>query len=313
MTVELIDIEKSFGENKVLNKVSFSAKGGGAFGLLGRNGAGKTTIIRIVMGVFPPDGGTVTVNGKRVSQSGATFGYLPEERGLYPKHPIGDQLVYIGRLRGQTRADAEKSARQWLERFSLTDTYPKKLSVLSKGNQQKVQLAAAIINDPDIVILDEPFSGFDPVNAQLLKDVVGELVGRGKVVFFSSHQMNYVEEFCEHIAIIGSGRIVLEGNLRQIKRGYDRSNVFTVLDCPGGAFLELNKSDARFSEIAQGVSEKNGGAIVRLRKPEYRDRLLALLLERNLPVERFEVLEPTLEEIFVEKVGDTPADGGKQK
>ena len=304
MNVTLTKIEKSFGSLKVLDKVSFTAESGSAYGLLGRNGAGKTTTIRITMGVFPADGGTVSIDGKRVSESNATFGYLPEERGLYPKHPIGLQLAYIGMLRGMNRTDAEKSAKGWLERFAISDAYDKKLTVLSKGNQQKIQLAAALINDPDIVILDEPFSGFDPVNAQMLKDVVSELVENGKVVLFSSHQMNYVEEFCDNIALLNKGKIVLEGNLREIKRAYDRSSILVSFDDDDNTYSKLCKLGSSLSEFISEVENRDGNAVIKLKKPEFRKELLSYLTSKEYAVERFEVLLPTLEEIFVEKVGE---------
>ena len=169
MELQINNIVKSFGEKQVLDNISFSAKSGSAVGLLGRNGAGKTTTIRIIMGVFPSDSGEVTIDGQPVSHSHVSFGYLPEERGLYPKININDQLIYIGELRGMSRHDADKNAQKWLGRLNMMEHYKKRLDTLSKGNQQKIQLAAALIDDPQVVILDEPFSGLDPVNAMLLK------------------------------------------------------------------------------------------------------------------------------------------------
>ncbi|MGN0556492.1 MAG: ABC transporter ATP-binding protein, partial [Acutalibacteraceae bacterium] len=222
MKLEMNGICKSFGEKQVLKNVSFAAEGGKAFGLLGRNGAGKTTSIRILMGVFPADSGEVLLDGKPIDYSRVGIGYLPEERGLYPKKKIIDQLMYFARLKGMNTTDAVRSIDYWLGRLKMSEYRSKRLDTLSKGNQQKIQLITALAHDPDIVVLDEPFSGLDPVNAMLLKDVVREEIDKGKIVLFSSHQMNYVEEFCDHIAILCDGRAVLSGDLHQIKRNYKR-------------------------------------------------------------------------------------------
>ena len=226
MSLEINALNKSFGEKHVLRDVSFQALKGSALGLLGRNGAGKTTTIRIIMDVFPSDSGSVTYEGKPLRTAGVSFGYLPEERGLYPKKKIGVQLTYLAMLRGMDRRAAVAATKKWLEKVELSEYFDKNLETLSKGNQQKVQLASALMNDPEIAILDEPFSGLDPVNAQLLKDIVRDLVKEGKIVLFSSHQMSYVEQFCENIAILHQGEIVLDGNLQQIKRSYPRDRVY---------------------------------------------------------------------------------------
>ena len=218
------NLHKSFGEKQVLKDVSFSTESGKAFGLLGRNGAGKTTTIRIIMDVFPADSGNVLLNGEPMVREKVNVGYLPEERGLYPKVNILEQLVYLGRLRGMTAHDAKENSMKWLRRLSMDEYANKKLDTLSKGNQQKIQLTAALVSDPDFVILDEPFSGLDPVNAMLLKDVVRELIDSGKIVLFSSHQMNYVEEFCDSIAILHHGEIVLSGSIRELRHAKGRNN-----------------------------------------------------------------------------------------
>ena len=229
MKLELRNIEKSFGAKQVLQGISLTAEGGQAFGLLGRNGAGKTTTIRILMDVFPQNSGEVLLDGKPIDYRKVSLGYLPEERGLYPKKPIGQQLVYFAQLKGMKRAKAVASVRHWLERLGMEEYETKRLDTLSKGNQQKIQLITALAHDPDIIVLDEPFSGLDPVNAALLKDVVKEQIQKGKIVLFSSHQMNYIEEFCQEIAILNQGKIAISGNLEQIKRSYprDRLTVFS--------------------------------------------------------------------------------------
>ncbi|MBQ1962153.1 MAG: ATP-binding cassette domain-containing protein, partial [Clostridia bacterium] len=197
MLLELRNISKSFGEKQVLKGISFKAQSGKAFGLLGRNGAGKTTTIRILMNVFPPDSGKVLIDGKPLDYDRIGIGYLPEERGLYPKKTILDQLVYFSVLKGMSRKQAVSAIDMWLERLEMTEYRNRRLDTLSKGNQQKIQLITALAHDPDIIILDEPFSGLDPVNAMMLKNVVREQLQKGKIVLFSSHQMSYIEEFCD--------------------------------------------------------------------------------------------------------------------
>ena len=232
MVLELRNIEKSFGEKQVLKGVSFRAEGGKAFGLLGRNGAGKTTSIRILMDVFPANGGEVLMDGKPIDYQQIQIGYLPEERGLYPKKIILEQLVYFAELKGMRHKDAVKAVDYWLERLGMTEYRNKRLDTLSKGNQQKIQLVTALAHDPHIVILDEPFSGLDPVNAMLLKDVVKEQIAKGKIVLFSSHQMNYIEEFCDSIAILNAGKVVLSGDLHDIKRNYTRDRLVVRTEYP---------------------------------------------------------------------------------
>ena len=308
MTLEVRSITKSFGPKEVLREVSFTARSGAALGLLGRNGAGKTTAIRIIMDVFPADTGDVLFDGKHIRQADVRVGYLPEERGLYPKVPIGRQLSYLARLRGLTRTEATASVHHWLDRLGMQDVHDKKLETLSKGNQQKIQLALALIADPQIIILDEPFSGLDPVNAQLLKDIVNEQVEKEKIVLFSSHQMGYVETFCDEVAILNGGSIILSGAIRTIRRTYPRTRLSVRIagDHPGTAELLgtlAEQSDLR-GRILRVESDGADGCVVHLDAPESKDPLLMGLLASGASVETFLVIEPTLEEIFVEKVGD---------
>ena len=220
MRLEVRNLRKNFGEKEVLHGISFSIESGKALGLLGRNGAGKTTTIRILMDVFKANAGTITMDGKPFRPKDYQIGYLPEERGLYPKKGVQEQILYLAALRGLDRKTAKKQAAYWLERMGVAEYAAKKLETLSKGNQQKVQLAQTLVCQPDIIILDEPFSGLDPVNSQVLKDVIREQIQDGKLVIFSSHQMGYVEEFCEDIVLINHGDVVLEGNLKDIKKAY---------------------------------------------------------------------------------------------
>lgn len=290
MLLELKNIDKSFGEKKVLKGVSFVAESGKAFGLLGRNGAGKTTSIRILMNVFPADAGEVLTDGKPIDYDKISLGYLPEERGLYPKKLIIDQLVYFAELKGMKRTDAVQSVDRWLKRLELYEYRNKRLDTLSKGNQQKIQLITALAHDPQIVILDEPFSGLDPVNAILLKDVVKEQIARGKIVLFSSHQMSYIEEFCDSIAILNAGKVVLHGDLREIKRNYVRDRLVVRTDNP-----EQIKADFKDGCIVQ----EDGSLILRLASPNDKQTAMKHLAEKY-DIDEIKVFEPSLNDIFVE-------------
>lgn len=294
MKLELRDIEKSFGEKQVLKGISFAAESGRAFGLLGRNGAGKTTTIRILMGVFPANSGEILVDGKPMGEKAVPMGYLPEERGLYPKKKIIDQLVYFAQLRGMKAREAVKAVDWWLRRLDMAEYRDKRLDTLSKGNQQKIQLITALAHDPQIVILDEPFSGLDPVNAMLLKDVVKEEIGRGKIVLFSSHQMNYIEEFCDGIAILNRGRIALQGELHEIKRNYVRDKLIVRSEQPEKILAGLG-----------GCCEmrEQGELLIRLRAPEEKQAMMKRLAE-SYDVDEIRVFEPSLNDIFVEVAGD---------
>lgn len=297
MLLEVKSITKSFGQKTVLNDVSFSVRSGQALGLLGRNGAGKTTMIRIIMGVFGPDGGAVLLDGEPIGKRKVRIGYLPEERGLYQKKKIRDQLYYFAALKGMTPENAKKSAGYLLARLELSEYAGKKLEVLSKGNQQKIQLAVALLNDPDILILDEPFSGLDPVNAMLLKGIVAEMIDKGKIVLFSSHQMNYTEEFCRDIAILNGGRIVLAGGIKDIKRGYGSLEV--VLSSREADALERwIKSAAR--DIVSRTELRQDTVTATLAAADKKMELLKRLSEQNVNLDQFVVFEPSLNDIFVE-------------
>lgn len=287
-------LHKSFGEKQVLKGVGFEAEGGKALGLLGRNGAGKTTIIRILMGVFPADSGEVLFNGEPINRSEINFGYLPEERGLYPKKVIIDQLIYFGMLKGMSKRDAEASADRLLKRLDMTEYRNKRLDTLSKGNSQKIQLAAALISNPDIVILDEPFSGLDPVNASLLKDVIKEIIADGKIVLFSSHQMNYIEEFCDDIAILNGGEIVLSGKINEIKRSYDRRTIIVE-----SKDIEKIKQYLNDNSIIEDNQLK-----ITLDKAEDKSKLISKLSESGFDIDSISVFEPSLNDIFVEYTED---------
>lgn len=304
------NLHKSFGEKQVLKDVSFSTESGKAFGLLGRNGAGKTTTIRIIMDVFPADSGKVLLNGEPMVREKVNVGYLPEERGLYPKVNILEQLVYLGRLRGMTAHDAKENSMKWLRRLSMDEYANKKLDTLSKGNQQKIQLTAALVSDPDFVILDEPFSGLDPVNAMLLKDVVRELIDSGKIVLFSSHQMNYVEEFCDSIAILHHGEIVLSGSIRELRHAKGRSN---WLIQTGDTEKALRFCRESLSGLVKNVRAVKEGAAVELMQEGRESELLSAVASSGLTVDGVQLMTPTLNDIFVATTGDDETEGSEGK
>lgn len=290
MVLEFRNIQKSFGEKEVLKGISLTTEGKKAFGLLGRNGAGKTTAIRILMGVFPANGGEVLVDGKPIDRASVGIGYLPEERGLYPKKKIIDQLVYFAELKGMNRKDAEKSIDYWLSRLEMSEYKNKSLDTLSKGNQQKIQLVTALAHDPQIIILDEPFSGLDPVNAMLLKSVVKEEISKGKIVIFSSHQMSYIEEFCDRIAIINGGKTVLHGDLAEIKRNCPR-NKLVIRSVDADAIMKKYESRCSLGE--------NGEILFRLDDESEKSGVMNALVS-EYDVDEIKVFEPSLNDIFVE-------------
>ena len=299
MILELRNIEKSFGAKRVLTGVSFRVEGGKAFGLLGRNGAGKTTAIRILMNVFPANQGEVVIDGQPIDYDKVSIGYLPEERGLYPKKRIIDQLTYFAELKGMSRRAAVQSIDDWLERLDMTQYRNKRLDTLSKGNQQKIQLITALAHDPDIVILDEPFSGLDPVNAMLLKDVVKEQIAKGKIVLFSSHQMSYIEEFCDSIAILNQGLVALQGELHEIKRDYPRDRLLVRTENPEAILADFASSCTRMD---------NHDLMLRLADVSEKKVVMAALVKKY-DIDGVKVYEPSLNDIFIEYAGHAEAEG----
>ncbi len=303
MKLEVKELYKSFSGKEVLHGVSFQVESSKALGLLGRNGAGKTTTIRILMDVFRANQGTILFNGKPFHAQEHSIGYLPEERGLYPKRTVMDQMLFLAKLRGMKQADAKRNSQKWLKRLEVWEYESKKLETLSKGNQQKVQLAATLVCDPDIVILDEPFSGLDPVNSQILKDVINEVIARDKIVIFSSHQMSYVEEFCDNIAIINHGEVVLDGELKEIKKEYGKNRMI------------LSAENYSLDQLAKKIMlDFNGQLIVSEIKKEFlvldligdmtKSRLIKALSETDIDIEHYGRYEPSLNDIFVARVGE---------
>lgn len=303
MKLEVKDITKSFGDKQVLHGISFEVQSGRALGLLGRNGAGKTTTIRILMDVFRANSGEVLLDGEKFNQRKHLIGYLPEERGLYPKKKVIEQMVYLGRIRGISKSKAVANSKKWLKRLGVLEYENAKLETLSKGNQQKVQLASTLVCDPDIVILDEPFSGLDPVNSRILQDVVMELIGQNKIVIFSSHQMSYVEEFCNDIVIINKGDVVLSGDLDNIKREFGKNQL--VVSAVDKTLDDLeNIINEHMSDILEITGRTKEELIIKNVADVSRKQILSKFISENIEIERFETYKPSLNDIFVSKVGD---------
>ena len=292
--VELKNVSKRFDQFVAVKDLSFDVREGTIFGLLGPNGAGKTTSIRMIVNIFAPDDGEVLVLGRHVSpELQPHIGYLPEERGLYKKMKIGDQLVFFANLKGLNSTEASKRVDQWLERLELSDWKNKKPTDLSKGMQQKIQFIASVIHEPDVLILDEPFSGLDPVSVNVLKNVILDLKNRGKAVIFSTHQMEQVEQICDDICLINHGTQVLSGGLKAVKRRYGKNTV--ILDYEGpDSFLgdDLVKRHNRFSNYSEILLNDGADA----------QEVLKRALAAGARVHRFELVEPSLNEIFIESV-----------
>lgn len=299
MKLEIKNIHKSFSGQKILKDISFQVESGKAMGFLGRNGAGKTTTLRALMGVFKQDAGEFLMDGKIFNPDDYKVGYLPEERGMYPKEEIGHQLRYFGMLRGGDKKEIEANIDYWLSRVDLLEYKKKKLETLSKGNQQKIQIVEALVNNPDIVILDEPFSGLDPVNSMVLKDIILELIKKKKLVIFSSHQMSYVEEFCDEITLINKGEIVLHGSLQKIKedRGKDRLRLKTSAS-----------EDTLYAVLSphglKDLKKDKLSYILHMAENTESDAILRPLLEEKIQIESFSPYYPTLTDIFVETAGE---------
>jgi len=296
MSLKVNNLAKSYGDKLVVDNLSFSIEEPGVFGLLGTNGAGKTTTIRMMLGMLKKDNGTITWDEKPYNSKEVSTGYLAEERGIYSKFTVLDQLIYFGELKGMTRKEALKSIEYWLERLEAAEYRNKRAEQLSKGNQQKIQFIAALISNPEVLILDEPLSGLDPVNTDLFKDIIKEEIARGKYIIMSSHQMSTIEEFCENLVILNKGKTVLSGNLKEIKKAYGRNHL--ILNCDGDIKELLEKANMKILNENQDYIELS------INSEDEATSLLKEILSRNIQVIRFELREPTLHEIFIEKVGE---------
>ncbi|MCX7922618.1 MAG: ATP-binding cassette domain-containing protein [Clostridia bacterium] len=296
MALVVSNVVKKFGQKTAVDNISFKIEKPGVFGLLGTNGAGKTTTIRMILGILSKDNGVIEWDGKPVTRETVRFGYLPEERGIYPKAKVEEQLMYFGKLRGMDGKAAKKSIRYWYERLKVEQYANMAAEQLSKGNQQKIQLISAIVHDPELIILDEPFSGLDPVNTDLFKSVIYELIGKGKYIVMSSHQMQAVEEYCQEILILKNGQTLLSGSLKEIKRSYGRTNLF--IDC------QDDIGDIVKEEGIKLVAKTASGYEFKISSDEQAYNLLQKMLKSKIPLDKFEIREPSLHEIFVEKVGE---------
>ncbi len=296
MGLTLKNVSKSFAGKKAVDNISFSLNEPGVYGLLGTNGAGKTTTIRMLLGILNKDSGEITWNGKTVDRKNVNFGYLPEERGVYQKTLIMDQLMYFAELKGMNKRDAEKSIKEWAKKLKVEEYLNKTAEKLSKGNQQKIQLMTALIHNPELVVLDEPFSGLDPVNTDLIKNIIIELVRNGKYVIMSAHQMATIEEFCSDILILNKGITVLQGNLKQIKASYPANR----------AKVEVNQNIDNFVKECnlEIENEVDNNYVLKLDDEEKAHNLLKMLVKNDVTITKFEIMKPTLNDIFVEKVGE---------
>jgi ABC-2 type transport system ATP-binding protein len=321
MSFQVSHLHKKYGDKVVLEDLSFSMEGPGVYALLGTNGAGKTTSIRMMLGMLAKDGGEVLWNGSPLTADNCNIGYLAEERGLYPKYALMDQLLYFAALRGVGKEEAKKRIRSLAERLKVEEYLypnesaalsgngkrsvpalgrkrekPKLADQLSKGNQQKIQFMASLLSDPELIILDEPLSGLDPVNTDLIRDVIREEIARGKYLIMSSHQMPTVEEFCTEITILDRSKTILQGNLNEIKKSRGRVNLH--LKCEGDA------ADCIRASGAEILSEKEREYQIKVKGEAQANALLSSLIGAGIPVVTFDLREPSLHEIFVEKVGE---------
>lgn len=295
MTLKLAHVTKRFGKHTAVNNLSLEIPEGSLFGFLGGNGAGKTTTFRMILNLIDPTEGQITWHNEQINMSKSdVIGYLPEERGLYPKMKVKEQLVYLGKLRGMHGKDAEQELIKWLDYFEVPEYLNQKVEELSKGNQQKIQFIASVIHQPKLLILDEPFSGLDPINVDMIIAAIKQLKDQGTSIVFSSHQMNRVEELCEDLCILRKGEAVVKGNLKEIKRSFGIQNVMIHSD-DDLAFLANNP-------VVKDYTETTNGCVVKVETEVEAQEVLKAL--DNVFVRKFEIEEPSLHDIFVEKVGE---------
>ncbi len=295
MSFVLKNVSKTYSGKKVVDNISLTLEKPGVYGLLGTNGAGKTTTIRMLLGIIKKDSGEITWNGKKVDRKSVNFGYLPEERGVYPKTKIFDQLMYFAELKGMNKQVAEKEINKWAKTLKVEEYLQQPAEKLSKGNQQKIQFMTAVIHNPELVVLDEPFSGLDPVNTEILKNIIIDLVKNGKYVIMSAHQMATIEEFCSDILILNKGKTVLQGNLKQIKETYPANRVKINVD---------KNIDNYINELKLEIENNNdNNYIIKISSEEQAHELLNRLVIGGVLVNNFEIMKPTLNDIFIEKVG----------
>ena len=296
MGLELKDVCKVFGDKEAVHKINLKLDKPGVYGLLGTNGAGKTTTIRMILGIIKKTSGIVTWNGKEVIRENVNFGYLPEERGVYPKTKVYDQLLYFAKLKGMKKEEASKAIDYWLKRLEVEEYRNVQADKLSKGNQQKIQFITAILHDPELIVLDEPFSGLDPINTEILKTAIKELISKGKYIIMSSHQMASVEEFCTDITILNRGKTVLQGNLPRIKNSYKSDKIEISTEQPIEDFIKKSGLEV--------LERREKDYILKIKSEEQGHDILKELMDKNIGIRKFEMKKPSLNEIFIEKVGD---------
>lgn len=297
LVIDVQNVSKHFGKATAVNQVSFGVEKGQIFGLLGPNGAGKTTTIRMINHILNPDTGSISILGEAVSpKSQERIGYLPEERGLYKKMKVFDQLMYLAQLKGLSYMAAKTAIEFWLDRFEASSWKKKEVSELSKGMSQKIQFIATVAHDPEIYIFDEPFSGLDPINSEMLKEVILEEKKRGKTILFSTHRMEQVEQMCDDICLFNQGKAVLQGNLQSIKQSFGNNTV--LLDFIG---------DSEFLNQLEGVRINNRStnfAEIRLLEGASPQHILEIAM-KHAEIQRFEIVQPSLQDIFISTVNDT--------
>lgn len=296
MALVLKDVVKKFGDKTAVDHVSFRMDKPGIFGLLGTNGAGKTTTIRMILGILSKDSGTIEWDGKNVTREAVRFGYLPEERGIYPKVRITEQLVYFAKLHGLDGKAARNAVAFWLDRLGVTEYKNTIAEQLSKGNQQKIQFITSLIHDPELIFLDEPFSGLDPINVNLFTSIIKELVEHGKYIVLSTHQMQAIEEFCHEILILKDGVTIINGDLTDIKHSYGRTNL--SIKCREDIVPLAKTVDVQLAVKTADAFE------FKITSDEQAYRLLEKIIEQKYKIDKFEIKEPSLHEIFVNKVGE---------
>ena len=296
MGLKLQNVSKAFIGKQAVQNISFEVNKPGVFGLLGTNGAGKTTTIRMLLGIIKKDTGEITWNGKSVERKHVNFGYLPEERGVYPKTKIYDQLMYFAELKGMKKQEAGEAIQKWAKILKVEEYIPMPAEKLSKGNQQKIQFMTSILHNPELIVLDEPFSGLDPVNSEILKNVIIDLVKQGKYIIMSSHQMASIEEFCSDILILNKGKTVLQGNLKEIKETYPANRLEMSTNVAIDNYINNEDMTIEFS--------KNNDYTIKIKSEEAAHQLLQKLVKDNVEINKFEIKKPTLNDIFIEKVGE---------
>ncbi|MUV38724.1 Monosaccharide-transporting ATPase [Lentibacillus sp. JNUCC-1] len=295
MTLVLDHITKKFGQHTAVDDLSLEIPDNEMYGFLGGNGAGKTTTFRMILGLLDQTEGSIAWNGDTIGYNKShLIGYLPEERGLYPKLKVRDQLIYLGKLRGMTKQDALSELKSWLDRFKVPEYLDQKVEELSKGNQQKIQFISAVIHKPELLILDEPFTGLDPINVEMLKEAVVDLKNSGTSIVFSSHRMDHVEELCRHLCILHQGRQVVQGDLRDIKRSYGKKNLIIHSD-DNLDFLKNFPGVVQFKPVTEGCE-------LQIENEDVSQAIFKELQSQGF-IRKFELEEPSLDDIFIEKVG----------